>query len=471
MSSAFQSEAGNRRQGSQFPFGRQPLLAGGGRGAPGSFGQAGESPGLYGGTLEGVHFGNRRQDGRHLLSASSFHVTSGDGEGTGNDRGAKWAAWGGGVTTQFSGRESDLSLNGGVSTGLFGVDYERGRILAGLAISHSSGDGDVVPARDRQTGFRDTALMGSLTSLFPYLRVNLTDRVTTWGLFGQGRGEMGPAGEAGAVRNDIGMTMAAVGARGSLLKAEQLKGFELALKSDTFVAGMDLESATGRRITDADASRTRLLLEGSRDGLPAWGGVLGHSVEFGIRRDGGSAETGVGLEMGGSLRYVNQNRGLTVSVTARRLMAHEDDDYREWGVGGIVEYDPGAKGRGLAVRMVSSWGTAPGGSNRLWSQSEPGFSRHGYGASEAPLSTEVDYQMRPFGGHLEMAPYFDMSLVGAGSHPQHYVLGWRLKFGPIIRLHLEIDLVDGTPDPLSQHGLFGPGSMLTNPGRLGISPR
>ena len=216
---------------------------------------------------------------------------------------------------------------------------------------------------------------------------------------------MGATGAAGSARHDIGMTMGAVGARGSLLKPPDKNGLEVALKTDTFWVGMDLDSATGPRITDADASRTRLLLEAACDCRYAWGGgLVGGSVDFGIRRDAGAAETGMGLEVGGSLSYLNPDRGLTVSVTARRLMAHQDDGYREWGIGGMIEYDPGAAGRGLSMRMVSSLGTAPSGTNRFWSQSAAGLNRNGFAGMDAPLTAEVDYRMRALGGRLLMAP-------------------------------------------------------------------
>ena len=460
LRSASEGEAEGRLGGSQLSFGNQPRMPAGGLGAAGALRRASESLGLHGGSLEGTPFAARRLDGRNLLATSSFHLSSGDANGTGNSQGARWAAWGRGVTTQFSGRETDLSLNDGVVTGLVGVDYERGRMLAGLAVSHSNGDGSFFADRGQRSQSRDAELSGSLTSVYPYLRADLGEQLLIWGLFGHGWGEMAASKEAGVARNDIGMKMGAVGVRGSLLKPEQAKGFELAVKLDTFLVGMGLESDAGARITDADASRTRLLLEGSRDGLPAWGGLLGSSVEFGLRRDAGAAETGVGLELGGSLRYINLDRGLTVSVTARRLMAHKDDDYREWGVGGLIEYDPGAARRGLSVRMVSSQGTAPSGTNRLWSQSpSAGFSRNGYAGIDAPLSAEVNYRMRAFGGRLQLAPYADVSLGGASSGAHAYLLGWRLQFGPNIRLQFEVDLGDGSYSPLSQHGLMEPRAM------------
>ncbi len=466
---AFENEAGDRRDDSELLFGNQPLMAGGGLGAPGSPGRAGESLGLYGGTLEGTQIGFRRLGGRNLLSTSSFHLTSGDGGRTGNDQGGTWAAWGRGVTTQFSGRNTDLSLDGGVLTGLVGVDYTRRRMLAGLAVSRSEGDGDAFAGRGQRLQSLDSDLSASLTSVYPYLRVDLDERLFTWGLFGYGRGQMGATAATGSARHDIGMAMGAVGARGSLLKPEDKNGLEVALKTDTFWVGMDLDWDAGPRITDADASRTRLLLEAACHCRYAWaGGLVGGAVDFGIRRDAGAAETGMGLEVGGSLSYLNPDRGLTVSVNARRLMAHQADGYREWGIGGMIEYDPGAAGRGLSMRMVSSLGTAPSGTNRFWSQSAAGLNRNGYAGMDAPLTAEVDYRMRAFGGRLLMAPYADMSLVGAGSGAQSYLLGWRLQFGPNIRLQLEVDLGDRTYNPLYRNGLMGPGSLLGSPG---LAPR
>ena len=465
---AFENEAGNRRHDSDLLFGSQPLMAGGGLGAAGSLGRAGESLGLYGGTLEGTRFVSRRLGGRNLLSTSSFHLTSEGGDRTGNGQGAKWAAWGRGVTTQFGGRNTDLSLDGGVLTGLVGLDYERGPVMAGLAVSRSEGDGDAFAGRGQRLRSLDSDLSASLTSVYPYLRVDLEERWFTWGLFGYGRGEMGANSAVGSARHDIGMTMGAVGARGSLFRREDKNGLEVALKTDTFWVGMDLDSVIGPRITDADANRTRLLLEASCDCRYAWGGgLVGGAVDFGVRRDGGLAETGLGVEVGGVLNYLKPDQGLTASVTARRLMAHQDDGYREWGIGGMIEYDPGAAGRGLSVRMVSSWGTAPSGTNRFWSQSAAGLNRNGYAGMDAPLTAEVDYRMRAFGGRLQMAPYADMSLVSGASGAQSYLLGWRLQFGPNIRLQVEVDLGDDSYSPLYRPGLMGPGSL---PGSPGLTP-
>ena len=466
LTSAFEGGADAYRRGSPMSFGSRPLMSAQGLDDADLLSRAGESFGVRGGGWQGTDFSARRLVGHNVLATSSFHLSFGDASGSGKSRGGRWAAWGRGVTTQFSGRETDLSLDGGVLTGLLGADYERGPMLVGVAVSRSQGAGDVALGVEPGILPHEVTLEGSLTSVYPYLRAAMGKRLLTWGLFGYGRGELEASGKAGIGKHAIGMKMGAFGARGSLLTPEQLSGFELAVKTDALLVGMESESEAGAAIKDANASRMRLLLEGARDNIPAWGGLLGSSLELGVRRDGGAAETGIGLEMGGGLSYVNPDRGLTLSMTARRLMAHEDQDYREWGIGGMVEYDPGIAGRGLSMRMLSSWGTTASGTNRLWSQSAAaGFGRNGDAGADAPLTAEVNYRLRAFDGRLEMAPYADLSLVGADSRAHSVLLGWRLQFGPNIRLQFEVDLGDRSYGRFLERGLMGrPGPRLGNPG-------
>ena len=72
-----------------------------------------------------------------LLLASSFHLAS--AEGTGNA--PRWSLWGRGARASFNGRDGELTLDGGVSTGLVGADYESGKALLGVALAWSAGDG------------------------------------------------------------------------------------------------------------------------------------------------------------------------------------------------------------------------------------------------------------------------------------------------------------------------------------------
>ena len=73
--------------------------------------------------------------GQTLLMGSTFELT---GEAA---RRGVFGVWGRGGYSRFDGREQVVSLDGGVSTGTLGVDYAKGRWLAGLALSHSRGIG------------------------------------------------------------------------------------------------------------------------------------------------------------------------------------------------------------------------------------------------------------------------------------------------------------------------------------------
>lgn len=97
--------------------------------------------------------------------------------------------------------------------------------------------------------------------------------------------------------------MAALGARGAL---PGVGGFSLAVKSDVLLVRTtsDALSAPGAgnlAAREAGASRVRAALEASR-ALRFAGQSLTPSVEPGIRRDGGDAEAGFGLERASASR-------------------------------------------------------------------------------------------------------------------------------------------------------------------------
>ena len=196
------------------------------------------------------------------------------------------------------------------------------------------------------------AIESTLTSVNPYVRYEVSERVSAWGLLGYGTGDMTMTQAARGerletvTRTDLTMRLGAVGARGALLEAGETGGLDLALRGDAFLVQMDSASAANTVETKADASRLRLVLEGSRAFALGEGAVLTPGLEVGLRHDGGDAETGTGVEVGGRIRYADAGSGLTVEASARTLVAHEDSGYREWGAGGSVRLDPGASGRG-----------------------------------------------------------------------------------------------------------------------------
>ena len=150
----------------------------------------------------------------------------------------------------------------------------------------------------------------------------------------------GPALESG-----LSMAMAAAGTRGELL-AGGASGFELAFKADALWVGTSIDGVDGPagrlKATDAAVTRFRTGLEGSR--AYTFGGRLSlkPSVEVGLRHDGGDAETGAGMDIGGGLVVSDASTGLAVDVRVRTLLVHQDQNFSERGVSLSVSYKPDA---------------------------------------------------------------------------------------------------------------------------------
>ncbi len=86
-----------------------------------------------------------------------------------------------------------------------------------------------------------------------------------------------------AIRTDIGLTMAAMGARGELVPRTEAAGFGLAVTSDVLVVSTTWDAAVGLAASDADVSRLRLGL----DGATPQGGRLGTEAAWGFPAFGG----------------------------------------------------------------------------------------------------------------------------------------------------------------------------------------
>ena len=160
-------------------------------------------------------------------------------------------------------------------------------MLAGVAVSLSEGDGTFDD--DGATTGAKGKIESSMTTMSPYLRFRLTERVSAWGLAGLGTGDMTIAFDDGTqrVRADLSMRMGALGARGELLEQDEWGGFDLALKTDAFFVRMESEKAPNSAATTADASRVRLVLEGGRAFSLSETATLRPSLELGLRHDGG----------------------------------------------------------------------------------------------------------------------------------------------------------------------------------------
>ena len=354
--------------------------------------------------------------------------------------------WGRGALTRFTGQDRGLSLDGDVLTGLLGLDYSRGRWLAGVGLAYNDGNGAYRASDSGAVGELDSTLV----SVHPYLHYALTDRLSAWGTLGYGAGglslRLGRAGDAGdagyagdganeqeTLETDIQMRMGALGLRGTVFANAAT---ELALKSDLMWVRTASAATAGLAPVDgADASRVRLLLTGRHRHALATGAELTPNVELGLRYDDGAAETGAGVELGGGLRYADPVRGLTVEATARALLAHEAGGYEEWGMGGSLQLDPGRLGRGLSLRLASGWGLTDSSTETLWQQQTTAGLTQGPGQTPGGrIRAEWAYGLDVPRTRGLFTPYGSVEMAGGGGRT--LALGWRFELGQSLSLSL-----------------------------------
>ena len=356
---------------------------------------------------------------RQVLVGSSFRLhVSGDLRDSATPR---LTAWGQFAGTTFDGRDGALTLGGDVLTGTLGVDGEWERWLAGVAVSHSRGDGSSTRAG---TGGE---LENALTGVHPYLRYAVNERLDVWGVLGYGWGDVTlQPGPGATLETGTTLVMGAFGGRGLLLAAADTGGFQLATRTDAMLTRTTSDAVAGLQASEADAHRLRLVLEGTREVTWPEGRRLTPAVEIGLRHDWGDAETGFGLELGGRVHYADPRLGLTIEAAVRGLLAHEDSDYGEWGASGSLRLAPGPDGLGLAVTLSPTWGAAASGVEGLWSRPTtvglalPGGPRSATGRVHA----EVSYGITAFDTGL-VTPYAGTVLAAGAART--YRVGTRLE--------------------------------------------
>ena len=177
------------------------------------------------------------------------------------------------------------------------------------------------------------------------------------------------------------------------------------------------------------------------------------SLEVGLRHDGGDAETGTGIELGGGVSYADPATGLTVEGKARGLIAHEDTDYREWGASASVRLDPGAAGRGLSLSLSPAWGTDSGGAERLWGLGDArGLAANDSFEPAGRLDAEAGYGLGAFGGRGLMTPFAGLALSDAGDRTWRTGVRWTL--GPDLAFGVEGSLREAANDNAGEHGVL-----------------
>ena len=363
---------------------------------------------------------------RQLFSDSEFHLALG-GNGAGGSAASSVAVWGKGDFTRFRGSGSDgvVIHNAEVLSGYLGVDFHwRSDILLGLAVSYTDGEGDY--RHDNDKG----ALSSNLTSVYPYLRWSLSDKLSAWGLVGYGKGSMEMRTGQTKFETDIDMQMAAVGVRGELLSAGSM---ELALKTDAFMVQMEADGTRELQSVDAYSERLRLALEGRGNWSWSDGVRLEPSLELAMRVDGGDADDGFGAELGGGIAYYYPQLGLGMEARGRVLLMHDANDYKEWGASLAVRLAPvTAFGYGLSFSLTPTWGDMSNDTAALWDNPAMLNSYNSGGVRTATwrpdhLRVRLAYGL-PWGWRNLVTPFGEVDIAG-GHSSRRVRLGTTLDIG------------------------------------------
>ncbi len=376
---------------------------------------------------------------REALLGSSFTAT-----GEKDAQGGSVSFWGRATQGNFDGREGTFSLDGETTTALLGTDYAKDNWLVGLTLIQSDGEGSytdtdtsnripeqicdqAMPAQARQVLCNgavregDGEVEASLTAITPYASIQASDSIQLWGTLGQGSGEVTLQPELGdAISSDISWSMAAMGMRGDLLEQEQ--GLSLALTADALWSRTESDKTHQLAASNASTTRIRAGLESSWKKNLA-NGQLTPRLEVGIRQDGGDAETGTGLEIGGGIAWNDTTLGLSLDLSGRTLVSHDSDDLEDRGYGASFVFDPQPDSqRGLSLTIGQDWGgQSSGGLDALFA--EP-VSERTNSASESRWNAQAAYGFSMLSGRFTGSPYIG---TGITDSTQEYNLGWRLQ--------------------------------------------
>ena len=383
----------------------------------------------------------RTMSGGELLAGSAFAVTSAAAEG-----GPSAALWGRGGWSRFEGREGSLSVDGEVTTALLGAEAASRAWLGGVMLSHARGDGS----------YRDDAGAGTVTSaltaVHPYVGVDLSERLTAWAAGGLGLGALTLTPDGAAAREtDLSLLLAALGARGRLVEPAAGSGFSLAIETDAYWVRTSSAAAAGLAEAQTDATRIRLGLDGGyRIGLDG-GGTLEPTVAVGVRHDGGHAETGYGMDLGGGLAWSEPALGLSAQVAARGLLTGAFNGFRDLGLSGSLAWDPDpASDRGPSLSVTQTLGAAAtGGSHALLGRpTAAGLAATDDGLDRRRLDLRAGYGFAAAGDRFTMTPELGLGLSDTG---RDYTLGWRLGLAQPAPASFELG-IEATRSESAGHG-------------------
>ena len=250
-------------------------------------------------------------------------------------------------------------MDGSLMSAILGVDHEGANHVLGLAVAYHGGSGTF---SGLGSGSAEGDIGSNLFSLHPYVRVTVNDMYHVGGTLGFGTGDLRIEQTGGEVV-ELGMGMPIMAAADVRVDLSLAETWVLAIQADGSVVQMGSAETDEMPAVEAGSSRLRLGLENSFAFLLGDGVSLAPVLETAVRFDGGDAETGVGLDLGGAVRFDAAAAGLMVEARGQASLANlpdeEADDadeapaLRNWGVGRCDPLAPAWHRHGTAGQPCS----------------------------------------------------------------------------------------------------------------------
>ena len=346
---------------------------------------------------------------------------------------ARFAIWGQGALSSFSGQQNSVALDGDVTTALVGAEWSGARWRAGAALSHSWGSGsyteDNTDTTEDNTGNNAVAngdITTTLTGIFPYGRYGLTPRLAIWAVAGYGWGSLSlkPDGAGTDYSPGTTLTMGAVGMDG-LLRDGGAEGLSLTSTADALLVKTTSEAVAGLASSEANISRLRLGLEATWPVPLANGAALLPSLELGIRHDDGDAETGFGMELAAGLTWTDPGRGISAELQGRTLLTHADEAFREQGLAISFAWEPNPTNRGPSLALSHAMGaTAAAGMDALLNPTTmEALTAATDSSGQHQFEATLAYGFPAFNGRLTFTPGLGLTL---SPDSRTYSLLWAL---------------------------------------------
>ena len=350
-------------------------------------------------------------DLQRLLSNANFVLPLGaTGAGAADD--TQLTLWGAGDYRDLQGADG-VRWSGDLFSLQLGLDaHLNERTILGVSVSKSQAKLDYTNPGPASSGNYDL----DITSVHPYLGWT-AGGLDFWATLGYGEGELeisADGAQADSPSSDLSMQTLGLGANGVLMETGATT---LLLKTEILSTQLEVDASAGITAISQQAHRARMTLEAIRGFSLDSGARLETSLEAGLRYDGGDGTTGAGAELGGGLRYANLGGGLVIEGKARALVGGKGDT-EEWGLSGLITYNPAANGRGLSFSLTPSYGATASGVERLWQQGlddslEAQGGNDGYNYTPN-LNLRLDYGMDVSGMHGLVTPYTEFSFGATG---------------------------------------------------------